>query len=335
MLPEKERKAQENTWILELTRRIIANMELHIQSARNQLETELGGCETTDTYLAEISIGLRPETFGLAHIYQRSPYTNPQVLQKNFTDAVDRGWLVMQGEGVYQASEHSQNYYQHLCHRVNQIYRNLRPLPLMHLERIDTLLTEVVQSIDRTEAIAYRPAFEMDRRLAPMGGSLLERICCKLSQIAAYRDDTYLNAWMDQEVNSYVWEAFSHIYKGHATNARALSEALGKYRGYDEATYMDAIQELETRGWITGVNGQYEPSEQGLTILAEVARSMSQYFFAPWAGFNSEFLTKLKYLLEALDDALKPEKTKRWYGQANIGRTYGWRSIQWARDKQK
>ena len=98
----------------------------------------------------------------------------------------------------------------------------------------------------------------------------------------AFRDDAYLNAWMDQDVNSYVWEAFSLIYKGQAQTAADLAAKLEIQRQYDEDAYTAALAELTNRGWISKCNGKYEPTVEGLRILAEVARTMTQYFFEPW-----------------------------------------------------
>jgi hypothetical protein len=149
----------------------------------------------------------------------------------------------------------------------------------------------------------------------------------------AYRDDSYLNAWMEQEVNSYVWEAFSYIYKGQAQTAKTLAKKLEVQRQYDEAAYTEAINELTARGWIACQHGKYEPTADGLRVLAEVAREMTQNFFEPWANMEETRLTQLQTLMEALLKGLKSPQTKRWQGKGSASRNYGWRTAQWVRDK--
>ena len=149
----------------------------------------------------------------------------------------------------------------------------------------------------------------------------------------AYRDDAYLNAWMEKEVNSYVWEAFSYIYKGQAQTAKSLARKLEAQRLYDEAMYAKAIDELVARSWITCNHGKYEPTPEGLKTLAEVARKMTQDFFEPWFAMNEAKVNQLHTLMEALLKGLKSPQTKRWQGKASASRSFGWRRAQWARDK--
>ena len=184
-----------------------------------------------------------------------------------------------------------------------------------------------------TEIIDYKPAFEMDLRLAPTGDSTLQKICCSLSHLMAFRDDAYINAWMDQDVNSYVWEAFSLIYKGQAQTAADLASKLKTQRHYDEDTYTTALEDLTARNWITQINGKYEPTAEGLRVLAEVARSMTQYFFEPWESMDQAEIDQLKILMEALLKGLKSSKSMSWHGNTGTSRNFGWRSAQWVRDK--
>ena len=151
----------------------------------------------------------------------------------------------------------------------------------------------------------------------------------------AFREDAYLNAWMFQNVNSYVWEAFSLIYKGQARTAADLAAKLELQRQYNEDAYTAALEELTTRGWISKCNGKYEPTVEGLRILSEVARMMTLYFFEPWDEMEEAKIDQLKVLMDALLRALKSPQTKRWQGHASATRNIGWHASQWVRDKER
>jgi DNA-binding PadR family transcriptional regulator len=324
---------QSNTWVLDLTRQILTQIERYTFPVRANLETEIGAFNDSDAHLAELAIGMEPDPFGLAHVYQCIPYANPKLFQKDFKGAVRRGWLEISGEGTYQATDKGRHFHRRLNREIRNVYRELRPLPIMQLERLEALLAEIVSRMAESDVLRYKPAFEMDLRLAPTAPSTLQKICCKLSHLMAFRDDAYINAWMDKEVNSYVWEAFSYIYKGQAQTAAVLARELEAQRHYDKGTYMEALAELEGRGWITECNGDYEPTVEGLKVLAEVARTMTQYFFEPWADMEEARVNQLKILMEALIQGLKSPQTKRWHGQTRASRNFGWRSAQWVRDK--
>ena len=324
-----------NTWVLDLTRQILAQMERHTHPVKSKTEAKIGTYSDSDAHLAEIAIGMEPEPFGLAHVYQCIPYANPELFRQDFEGAVRRGWLIISAEGSYRATKKGKRYINCLHRELKNVYDRLHPLPIAQLEKLNALLGEIVMAMANTSTFNYKPAFEMDLRLAPAASSTLQQVCCKLSHLLAFRDDAYLNAWMDQDINSYVWEAFSLIYKGRAQTATDLASKLEVLRRYDQDAYTAALAELVDRGWITECNGKYEPTVEGLKVLAEVARTMTQYFFEPWEDMEDAKVDQLKVLMEALLKALRSPQTRNWHGHSSIARSFGWRSSQWVRDKER
>jgi DNA-binding MarR family transcriptional regulator len=296
------------------------------------LSDETNEFQTSDIYLTQAAVGLSPEPFGLGHIYNRMPYTNPERIRRQLREAVDRGWLFIVSEGVYQATERGYKYYRRLCREYDHAYSEIKTLHPEKLERIENLLSTLVYSIEQTKVLNYKPAFDMDVKLAHQGNCFLQKICCRLSMIMAYRDDAFVNAWMDQEVNGFAWEAFSYIYKGRANTANQLARKLERCRYYDEESYAAALKELKDRDWIDRKNGFYEPTEEGLRILAKVTQETNRYFYVPWEILSSDDTKQLKVLLEKLAEKLKQAKPRPWFESSNVKRNLGWRSIQWARE---
>jgi flagellar biosynthesis chaperone FliJ len=245
---KKEIFDQSNTWVLDLTRQILTQMKRYTRPVFTRLESEIGPFNDSDAHLAEIAIGMEPEPFGLAHVYQCIPYANPKLFRQDFKGAVQRGWLTISTEGTYRATDKGQQFHNRLNRELQRVYSDLHPLPVMQLKRLNTILGEIITAIKNSQKIDYKPAFEMDLRLAPASGSTLQKIYYQLSHLMAYRDDAYINAWMEKDINGYVWEAFSFIYKGQAQTAAGLAKKLKDQRQYDEDTYAKAINELEARG---------------------------------------------------------------------------------------
>ena len=173
---KKEVFEQSNTWILDLTRQILTQIERYTQPVRISLEEKMGPFNDADAHLAEIAIGMEPEPFGLAHIYQCIPYTNPKIFREDFEGAVRRGWLTISAQGGYRATEKGYQYYNHLHREIQKMYNRLRPLPIMQLERLDVILTEIITALTNSETIHCKPAFEMDLRLASAHHRSLRRI---------------------------------------------------------------------------------------------------------------------------------------------------------------
>jgi hypothetical protein len=315
-------------WMLETTRRVLSAIEYHTRPVYRHLD-----CDPASLCLAQIAIGLEPEPFGVAHVYNRKPYSNPEHIRDELSTAVDRGWLIRIENDVYQASPKSRAVINNLCQCIGEGFRNLHPLPTSQLDELDGLLSQIIENIRSNSDLSYRPSFELDLKLGIDKGPVLQRICCKLSQILAYRDDAYVSAWMAQDVNSFVWEAFSCVFKGQAQTAQGIADQLGESRHYDLQTYYGALVELQDRGWITQVYGQYEPTQKGIKVVAQVARTLNQSFYLPLAIMMENDLKRMRTLMESLAETLKVKKPAYGVGYASLNRTMAWGSIQWARDK--
>ena len=330
---KKEFFEQSNTWLLDLIRQILTQVDHHTLSVRTNMEKKVGPYNDSDAHLVEIATRLAPTPFGLAHVYQCIPYANPKLFRQDFEGAVRRGWLTISREGSYLATEKGLRFQKCMSNELKVIYANLHPLPIMQLKSLDEILEEIIFAIRERTMLDYTPAFDMDQRLASDTGSTLQKICCKLSHLLAFRDDAYVNAWMEQDINSYVWEAFSYICKGKAQTAMELAHQLEGDRLYGAEQYDQALEELVARKWITKNNGRFEPTDGGLMILAVVARTMMKNFFEPWSNIDENKIEKLQILMEAMIQGLKSPKVKRWHGQTSTSRNFGWRSAQWVRDK--
>jgi hypothetical protein len=326
-------RVQPISWVLGLIRQILHAIQHHTQPVYKRLSYRTDRIDESSLYLIQIAISLEPDRMGIAHVFSRMPYSNPVYIRRDLQNAVAAGWLEPIREGVYQASRKGHLFFQQMCKEVERAYRDLNPMPVPQLERLNGLLQKVVGAICENRCLSYKPSFDLDLRLGKEDGPVMQRICRNLSHLMAFRDDAYLNAWMDQDINSYVWEAFSFIYRGKAQTPTEIAESLEKHRNYDVETYESALYELEERGWITKIGGKYEPTNHGIMVLAKVARFMNKNYFEPWMVLDENELKTLRELLESLADSLRVRKPKYGMGYASINRTLGWGSISWARDK--
>lgn len=326
-------RVQPISWVLGVIRQILHAIQHHTQPVYNKLSYRTDRIDESSLYLIQIAIGLEPDLMGIAHVFSRMPYSNPVYIRRDLKNAVAAGWLEPIRDGVYQASSKGHLFFHQIRREVERVYRDLNPMPVSQLERLNGLLQKVVGAICENKYLSYKPSFDLDMRLGKEDGPVMQQICCNLSHLIGYRDDAYLNAWMDQDINSYVWEAFSYIYRGKAQTASEIAETLEKHRNYDVETYESALRELDERGWITQMGGKFEPTNHGITILAKVARLMNKNYFEPWMVLNENELKILRELLESLADSLQVRKPKYGMGYASINRTLGWGSISWARDK--
>jgi hypothetical protein len=333
-IPEKRKRcAQSHTWVLEIARKVLSDIETYAHVIQSRTSPELTRLDSANQPITKIAIGLAPEPFGLAQIYTRMPYTNPEHLRQGLQIAVDHGWLTIIRSGVYQASRQSQELYSRLSQKMTRVYSDLCSLPEEQLQWITTHLEDIVNSVAHSTVVEYKPAFDLDIRLALAPQNTLAQICNLLSHLLAYRDDAYVAAWMAQEVNSYVWETFSYIYKGLAHDAAQMVKKLGSKRHYGLEAYDIAISELVKREWITTAGRGYEPTPAGMEVVAEVARALSFNFSEPWIVWDENLLKELREKLESLSKTIKPYESKTFYGHAEKTKGNTWGTVLWAQDK--
>ena len=267
MLSQDEVNIQPHGWFLEAARRVIQVIKQRTYPIYGILGQGKNENDPTGFYIARIAVALNPQPIGIAHIYNRQPYANPEHIQQEVTCAVRKGWLTRVGDGVYSASQKSQEKYNRISRSVVRVYAGVRPISDDKLQDLNGLLGELVDAISDADILRYKPSFELDLRFGLIAGSVFQRICSKLSQILAYRDDAYLNAWMAQDVNGPVWEAFTCIYQGKANNAEEITNQLGEIRHYDQQTYQTALDVMVEKGWICQVGMTFEPTDAGIGAM--------------------------------------------------------------------
>lgn len=319
-------------WVINLTRQILWSVDQHTTTA---FDGWLLSCDpfSSELSLAQIAIGFEPTPLGVAQIYNHRPYTNPDQIRRELEQAVSSGWLLSSGEGLYRVSQQGREVCAKVRRKLDQVFCRMTRLPDSQLETLLTTLDKVIAVIQNKGTLSYRPSFDLDMKLENGTYSVLQQICTRLSHVLAYRDDAYLNAWMGQEVNGYVWEAFSCIYKGEAQNAAEIAARLTQKRDYGAETYQGAVCELLERGWIQYLDGNCVPTNLGIEILAKVARAMNNAFYQPWLVLDESEAAQLKEEMESLASTLKIHKPRYGAGYAQVNRTLGWGTIQWARDK--
>jgi hypothetical protein len=328
--PVKKKRRSYVISVLGHAHKVLAEMNMYTHAVRSTLIADMGDCDEFGFTLPLIAMGFDPEPFGIAHVYNRMPYINPESISQNIRTSVAQGWLMVDRAGVFRATDKTRRYHASLCQCVDKAYTQMMSLPNVQLTWVNDLLQRVIEAITENKGLNFKPFFELDIKLAAFQSSLQQKVCSKLSHLLAYRDDTYVNAWMDQEVNGYVWDAFSCIYKENARTIESISKLLGPSRHYTADVYELAIEELISRGWIQSVNGKYEPTNQGLQVLANVVFTMNRYFFAPWGCLDDMEIRCLSDQLETFVNTLKIDPQKQDNERLNLSHNFVLGSAQWA-----
>ena len=133
-------------WVLNLTRQILWSVE---QLTAPELDACWSRSDPSGSglSLAQIAIGLEPTPLGLAQIYNRRPYTNPERIRKDLDGAVSNGWLVALGDGLYRVSSEGAQVCRKIDRQLGQIYCRVTSLSDEPLNRLLRLLDKVIAAI--------------------------------------------------------------------------------------------------------------------------------------------------------------------------------------------
>jgi hypothetical protein len=169
----------------------------------------------------------------------------------------------------------------------------LDPLLNTDIVRLQDLVQRIIEACLNGDDPPGSWSLRHSRNRAPAQGAPPSvRLFQYVADINAYRDDAHMAAWRPQEVEGYVWEAFSvactPVPQDKAVTAESLFAQLS-HRGYPFDDYARALQELEQRGWLQSAEPNvYQLAEMGRAIRDETERLTDHYFYTPWRSALSE-----------------------------------------------
>jgi DNA-binding MarR family transcriptional regulator len=297
---------QSAKWFMDVAGEVFAGMGAQTNSTLNEFVEEHDLSEGLDIQLIQLAYGSAPESITPEHVVKRSPYGNPEFVEEQMREAVERGWLEAVGEGQYVPTEKGQQAAADLFALADRIFGGIESLPDDDLKRITALLSKVVARAqelpepDEKWVLSWGSRFDRGPD-AP----LMVQVRRRLIDLLGFRDDVHVAAWQPYGVGGQVWEAFTYIWRGEAGAAAELAETLS-YRNYDEAAYVAALEELVSRGWIAEAEGKYITTEEGKVLRQQAEDATNRYFDAAWSGLSEAEVKEVHGLLEKLADAVKP-----------------------------
>jgi DNA-binding MarR family transcriptional regulator len=297
---------QSARWYMDVAGQILAGVGARTNDALVQYVEENELSERLDLNLVQIAWGFRPEPVTPETFIKRTPYANPDGFVSLMDGAVERGWLVVLGEGRYSVSARGTEVAEGLFELGDQIFGALETAPDGDMERIIGLLFTVVETARQLPEPAEKWALSWGSKFdRGPDAPLMVRARRHMLDLLSYRDDVHIAAWQPYGVSGKEWEAFTMVWQGDATNATELAEKL-PYRRYDEDAYEEALQNLVARGWIMKADGAYAATEKGKKLRQEAEDATDRYFDAAWASLSETEMEEIQGLLGKLAEMLKP-----------------------------
>ena len=251
----------------------------------------------------QMALAAEPEPLDQARVLRRTPYQSPEAAAALLRGLSDKG-LLLPVDGGYRLSDAG---HAALDEMQAMLLETLgRQTTFEGAERLATLLRRQVDAALRSGIDAY--ALAGSRRLDPGDSApVWARIRRYLGDLASFRDDAHIAAWLPYDVTGPQWEAFSHVWGRRVwgdpvRTAEEAAEKLG-FRGFDATAMAAGLDALVARGWLEADGDAYRLSSRGLQIRKAAEEATEQHFFGPWDLSPAE-VEELTGLLKAAKAAL-------------------------------
>ena len=272
--------------------------EPHIEDAaiRNDIPIEL--------YLY-CELGL--DTFSLADFQMRDPFTNPEQFEKVFVRLNLKGWIEPMLDGSFQVTTRAREAVRHIVQAGDAQLMDFRSLPQEDLERLETLLRQIVAESKITREPPEKWATLKRFRVVGEYDPLIVKIREDLMDLFAYRDDSHLSASRPHfNQAGIVWLVLGALWSKETMTARQMSEKM-VFRGYEISDYEIALQAAVEIGWaeVDGRPDTFCLSSQGKELRERAEQLTDEYFYAPWSVLVGTEFDELYELLTKLREGLK------------------------------
>ena len=293
-------------WYLDVSGKIFQGIGARTNQALGDFIEKIEGLDGPDIGFIQIGSAFSPDPLTVAGYVERGPYAHPKIYSRQLDAAVERGWLKKIGDGAYQVSSLGMETVDSFLEMGNKLFGDLPALPKDKTEIIADLLARLVDAAYQQDEPT--PTMEIGIRLIPgKAAPAIVRIRRQLTDLAYYREDVHSAAWKNfYQVDGRVFETLTQMWQGDETvhTPAELAERLAEYRGYAEADYAAAYEELVSLGWAGLDDGKYSLTEEGRRIRQEAEDRTDEYFAKPFEILTLEERAELETLMEKLAEVM-------------------------------
>jgi hypothetical protein len=233
------------------------------------------------------------------------PYGLARLNEERFASAVRQGYLLSDGENGYIPTAAGLRAAHKVWREAGDALMRL-PMPEAHQNPLFDYLARLGDaSLSAPEPpphffIAHkRENYQRFEVVHPP-----ERFVVLFGELAAYRDDAHMAAWLAYNIEGNRWELLTTIWRGEINTLDKLSGELSS-RGITRDEYAHFLQELAERGWVDEDSGAYQLTAEGKRLRESAEALTDRYFFAPWSCLNESELEELASLASQLRDGLE------------------------------
>lgn len=286
-----------------LAREISGSIYKITRPVMDPLFAELGLAERGLAFGLLLAASLDPEPISNEVNHRRSPYSAPTNWETPLATLVEKGLLAADGDGDHYLTEDGRSV---LTHFLDTFRNHLGTVGTgLELERPAALLGRVVNAcLNVPEPPGAWAAHQSHKLMPDDDAPALARIDQLLDDLNAFRDDAHIAAFAPYGISGHGWELFTYLWRGEVSSAAEMAEKMS-FRGYDEAAYAAAMDDLVARGWAKAHGDNFVLTTPGKEVREAAETQTDRYFYLPWHALSLAESEELRNLLTELDTQLK------------------------------
>lgn len=250
------------------------------------------------------ALGLEPEPISAAAMRQQFPYTNPAVYNGWYANLVEDGLMATaEAPGTYRITEKGRTAVLAVDNIFVEAMSQIEFLPTEEMARLNELINRLSEASAAAEQPAAKHALQRNRNVHRGRDITAIQLDEGLDDLAAFRDDAHVTAFLPLGVSGQAWETLSFLWREGLNTPAALAEQL-PFRQWGEEGYAAAFDELTAKGWVSSGADGYAITDTGRQIREQVEVQTNQVFFAPWSVLNNAELMELDGLVTRLRERI-------------------------------
>lgn len=231
------------------------------------------------------ALTFEPEDTTASHLLVRGPYTSSEKYLAGLEKAAAVGYMEKVIEGRYRLSGMGKSAVQEFINLAREAMTEAANLPDEELNDLAQLLERLVNNCLEAPPPPDKWSIKLSTKLMPGKVPPTPFIEQAISCLTAYRDDAHLASWCASGLSASALESLTLIWREKANSFPEITQEL-RFRGHPESVYLDALVELNTRGYLTGSRNNLKITPEGEQFRIQVEEQTDEYFFRPWDCLN-------------------------------------------------
>jgi hypothetical protein len=250
------------------------------------------------------ALTFEPENTTPAYLMVRVPYTAAEEYLLRLSKAAGMGFLEEVRAGEFRLTPAGRTALDCFIESARSGMAEADPLSREEGERLAGLLDRLVNASLKTEPPPETWSITLSYKLMPEREQAMPYIEQVFSCLAAYRDDAHLAAWQDSDLSATALEVLTLIWRKEVSSFAEITRKLVA-RGHPSQVYLEALEELHSRGFILRADEETRLTSAGRRFRQQIETDTDRYFYKPWGSLSQEEKGELGSILENLRAGLK------------------------------